>query len=117
LQTPIKTDETVFFSGKDFFADTKSGEEYKSEPKCIAELKTAAMQGGVINIFTPAFTFSDVIELSIQMDFSDRLQWMTRTNRNEKCTKIHSLHMNIMMHTSGPVVQNSVAARFAVSFP
>ena len=71
------------------------------------------LQGGVRNISASTFTFSDVIELSIQMDFSDRLQWMTRTNQNEKCTKIHSQHMKNMVHTSGPVVQNSVAARFA----
>jgi hypothetical protein len=60
---------------------------------CIAELKAAAIQGGVRNIFTSPFTLRDSLEtLLSRYAFRlspDKRQWMTHTNRNEKCTKNH----------------------------
>ena len=60
---------------------------------CIAELKATAIQGGVRNIFTSPFTLRDSLEtLLCRYAFRlspDKRQWMTHTNRNEKCTKIH----------------------------
>jgi hypothetical protein len=70
----------------------KGSTDQKSE--CSIEFKTAMLQGGVRKIFTPTCTFSYAMQYAFRYGLrwtSEKLQWMTRTNRNEKCRTFHPI--------------------------